>query len=163
MTRTEYNNRVDEWSGHVLRFGLWSCGDKMRAEDAMQEAFAELWQKREQVDSEQGLGFLLTVARRYLVDCYRHDRVAERVHGELALDEAAVDSVEERYGLSDELAHALQQLPEVQRSVLQLRDAEGYSYKEIATMLDLSLSQVEVYLFRARVAMRRMLKGNNNV
>ncbi len=131
----------------------------MRGEDAMQEAFAELWQKRGSVEVGQGLGFLLTVARRYLVDCYRHDVVASRVHEELARQEEADSRPEQSLMLGDALQKALQQLPEVQRSILQLRDAEGYSYKEIAAILNLSHQQVEVYLFRARVAMRKLLAG----
>lgn len=161
MTRREYNDNVEQWSGHVMRFGLWHCRSRERAEDALQEAFAELWTRREQVAVGQGLGFLLTVARRYLIDCLRHDRTADRVHNELA---ASLDVAVEPHGqddLSDETLRALSRLPEVQRSILQLRDMEGYSYKEIAAMLDLSDQQVQVYLFRARVAMRKMLTENN--
>lgn len=146
----------------MLRFAIWHCGDTMRGEDAMQEAFAELWQKRDRVEVAQGLGFLLTVARRYLVDCFRHDAVASRVHEELSYQDEADSSAEQSLLLADALQQALQRLPEVQRSILQLRDAEGYSYKEIAAMLQLSQQQVEVYLFRARVAMRKMLAGYNN-
>ena len=46
----------------------------------------------------------------------------------------------------------------MQRAILQLRDVEGYSYREIGETLSLSDSQVQVYLFRARVAMRKQLK-----
>jgi len=159
MTRKEYNDNVELWSSHVYRFAVWNCGDTTRGEDAMQEAFATLWEKRERVSVEQGLGFLLTVARRYLVDCFRHDLVAEAAHRQLAQREEAVPSAEERYSQSEMLQKALCRLPEVQRSILQLRDVEGYSYKEIAEQLELSLQQVEVYLFRARVAMKKMIQS----
>jgi len=55
------------------------------------------------------------------------------------------------------MSRALASLPEIQRSILQLRDVDGYSYKEIARMLDISDQQVQVYLFRARTAMRKKL------
>ena len=157
MTRKEYNDNIQQWSGHVLRYAVWHCGDDMRGEDAMQEAFAELWQKRDRVEVAQGLGFLLTVVRRYLIDCYRHDEVTHRVHDELRHREEADHTMERSMMLGDALQQALQKLPEVQRDILLLRDAEGYSYKEIAAMLQLSQQKVEVYLFRARVAMRKML------
>ncbi len=122
----------------------------------MQEAFARLWEIKEQVSVEKGLGFLLTVARRYLVDCFRHDAVVAKAHAEMA-QTAETTTEQKGYGLSDEMLEALNSLPEVQRSIIQLRDVDGYSYKEIAQMLDLSDQQVQVYLFRARTNMKKYL------
>lgn len=156
MTRAEYNDNIQYWSGNVLRFAVWNCGDRMRGEDAMQEAFARLWEIKEQVAVEKGLGFLLTVARRYLVDCFRHDAVVAKAHAEMART-AETTTEQKGYGLSDEMLEALNSLPEVQRSIIQLRDVDGYSYKEIAQMLDLSDQQVQVYLFRARTNMKKHL------
>ena len=156
MTRAEYNDNIQYWSGNVLRFAVWNCGDRMRGEDAMQEAFARLWEIKEQVAVEKGLGFLLTVARRYLVDCFRHDAVVAKAHEEMA-QTAETTTEQKGYGLSDEMLEALNSLPEVQRSIIQLRDVDGYSYKEIAQMLDLSDQQVQVYLFRARTNMKKYL------
>ena len=156
MTRAEYNDNIQYWSGNVLRFAVWNCGDRMRGEDAMQEAFARLWEIKEQVSVEKGLGFLLTVARRYLVDCFRHDAVVAKAHAEMA-QTTETTTEQKGYGLSDEMLEALNSLPEVQRSIIQLRDVDGYSYKEIAQMLDLSDQQVQVYLFRARTNMKKYL------
>ncbi len=158
MTRAEYNENIQYWSGNVLRFAVWNCGDRMRGEDAMQEAFARLWEIKEQVSVEKGLGFLLTVVRRYLVDCFRHDAVVARAHQTMA-QEIETTPRERDMGLSDEMLAALNSLPEVQRSIIQLRDVDGYSYKEIAQMLDLSDQQVQVYLFRARTNMRKYLQN----
>ena len=63
-----------------------------------------------------------------------------------------------RFDLREAIERSLQALPEVQRAILQLRDVEGYSYREIGETLSLSDSQVQVYLFRARVAMRKQLQ-----
>ena len=62
------------------------------------------------------------------------------------------------FDLRDAIEQSLQTLPEVQRAILQLRDVEGYSYAEIGETLTLSDKQVQVYLFRARVTMRKQLK-----
>ena len=156
MTRAEYNDNIQSWSGNVLRFAVWNCGDRMRGEDAVQEAFARLWEIKEQVAVEKGLGFLLTVARRYIIDCFRHDTVVARANEEMA-HTVETSTGEYNYGLSDEMQCALESLPEIQRSILQLRDVEGYSYKEIAKMLDISEQQVQVYLFRARTNMKKYL------
>lgn len=162
MTRAEYNDNIQSWSSNVMRFAVWNCGDRMRSEDAVQEAFARLWEIKEQVAVERGLGFLLTVARRYLIDCFRHDTIVNRVHQAMASTEETTYENREM-GLSDEMANALARLPEIQRSILQLRDVEGYSYKEIARMLDISDQQVQVYLFRARTAMKKELMKNGEL
>ena len=129
----------------------------MRGEDAMQEAFARLWEIKEQVPVTNGLGFLLTVVRRYLIDCFRHDAVVARVHEEMTKTAETV-GYDNNTGMSDEMYEALGSLSEVQRSILQLRDVEGYSYKEIAKMMNLSDQQVQVYLFRARTNLKKKLQ-----
>lgn len=156
MTRAEYNSNVKVWSGKVLRFAVWNCGDRMRGEDAMQEAFTALWEQLESVSVEKGLAYLLTVARRYLVDCFRHDKVMATAHKEMSKnDESTTETSDE--GMSDKMVKALTLLPEQQRTIIQLRDVEGYSYKDIASMLDINENQVQVYLFRARTTMRKLL------
>ena len=157
MTCAEYNSNIQNWSGNVLRFAVWNCGDRMRGEDAMQEAFAKLWEVREQVSVEKGLGYLLTVARHYLIDCFRHDAVVAKAHEEMAMMAEKSTEDKSQSGLSDEMLQALNSLPEVQRTIIQLRDVDGYSYKEIGQMLDLTDSQVQVYLFRARTNMKKYL------
>ena len=156
MTREEYNNNIQFWSGNVLRFAVWSCGDRMRSEDAVQEAFAKLWEQRNDVTVEKGLGYLLTVARHYLIDRFKHDTVIAKAHEELAAT-TETNTGSQHDEMSDEMLRALQSLPEIQRSVIQLRDVEGYSYKEIASLLSLSNQQVQVYLFRARTNLKKQL------
>lgn len=56
---------------------------------------------------------------------------------------------------------SLDLLPQVQKTIIILRDLEGYNYNEIGEMLDLSESQVKVYLFRARQKMKESLKELN--
>lgn len=162
MTRSEYNNNVQQWSGNVLRFAVWNCGDRMRSEDAMQEAFAMLWEKRDRVSVDKALGFLLTVTHRYLVNCMRHDMVVAKSQEEMVREkEMSYCGNDEE--MSDEMLRALRKLPEIQRTIIQLRDVEGYSYKDIADMLEITENQVQVYLFRARTSMRKCLNNNDNI
>jgi RNA polymerase sigma-70 factor (ECF subfamily) len=55
------------------------------------------------------------------------------------------------------LQRALELLPHDQKMVLMLRDYEGYSYEEIEEITGLSESQVKVYIYRARVSMKKYL------
>jgi RNA polymerase sigma-70 factor (ECF subfamily) len=63
-----------------------------------------------------------------------------------------------RFEVTEVLEKCLAILPPVQRSILLLRDLEGYDYKEIGQVLDLTESQVKVYLFRARQKLKDNLK-----
>jgi DNA-directed RNA polymerase specialized sigma24 family protein len=60
--------------------------------------------------------------------------------------------------LKDIIDRSLQQLPPLQRSIILLRDYEGYNYKEIADILELNESQVKVYLFRGRQRIKDLIK-----
>ena len=54
-------------------------------------------------------------------------------------------------------------LPSTQKSIILLRDIEGYTYNEIGQILDLTASQVKVYLFRARMKLKKQLIGLNKL
>jgi RNA polymerase sigma-70 factor (ECF subfamily) len=67
-------------------------------------------------------------------------------------------STSEQYNDLQEILHkAIQLLPEIQRSVILLRDYEGYSYQEIEEITGLSEAQVKVYIFRARLALKEYI------
>jgi RNA polymerase sigma-70 factor (ECF subfamily) len=61
------------------------------------------------------------------------------------------------------LGEALNRLNETQRSLVMLKDYEGYSYEEIGKIMGLSESQVKVYLHRARVQLKNFLVKPENV
>ena len=52
----------------------------------------------------------------------------------------------------------MEKLTNLQKSIILLRDLEGYNYKEIGIMLNLNESQVKVYLFRARKKIKDQIK-----
>ena len=156
MTAKEYNRCVDHCADDVMRFAV-RCGCRREdCEDAVQEALASLWKHRECVDVAKGKSYLLSAAYRRLMSHFRHDAVAQE-YAEKTLSHVS-QMPDESFDLKDAIERSLQTLPEVQRAILQLRDVEGYSYAEIGEALSLSDKQVQVYLFRARVAMRKQLE-----
>ena len=157
MTAREYNNSVGPWADDAMRFAMRCCPCRPDCEDAVQEALAALWSHREEVPQAKGKSYLLSAAYRSLMMTLRHGKVV-REHEERTIMETA-QQPDERFDLREAIERSLQVLPEVQRAILQLRDVEGYSYQEIGETLALSDSQVQVYLFRARVAMRKQLKS----
>ena len=85
-------------------------------------------------------------------------RAGHQVHPLLAEQCNAPSWMHEQWGI-DWSAHAVSILPPIQKSIILLRDIEGYSYDEIGGILELSPSQVKVYLFRARNKIKKQLKG----
>lgn len=156
MTTQEYNQAVDQFSDSVYRFALRCCSSRERCKDAVQEAFATLWEHRRKIAFSQSKAYLLSTVHNHLMSEWRHSKVEEKNLPEL--QGALSENPNPSFDLRELLQKALETLPPVQRECLQLRDVEGYSYNEIAAILHLSLSQVQVYIFRARVAMKKLLK-----
>lgn len=142
------------WADDVMRFAVRLCPDRTECEDAVQEAFAVLWQHRGEISESRGKSFLMGVAYRQLMRGYRRRRADRRVATFIHEGQQEPDT---SFGERDAINAALSTLPEMQRAILQLRDVEGYSYHEIGEALELTDDQVQVYLFRARVAMRKQL------
>ena len=154
MTAKEYNDCTGLWADDVMRFAVRICTDRAECEDAVQDAFAALWENRERVPETKGKSYLMGVAYRRLMYGFRRQRTDLHFRQAQQQDTTEPDTA---FELRDAIDRALKTLPEVQRAILQLRDVEGYSYREIGETLDLNDDQVQVYLFRARTAMRREL------
>jgi len=117
----------------------------------VQESFARLWVKVDQVDAAKVKSYLFTTAHHAMVDEVRKGSRSTRMeehHDNLrSVSQSQPD-------LKEVLDAALATLPPVQRSVVLLRDLEGYSYEEIAELTGLNLPQVKVYIYRGRTALK---------
>ena len=156
MTAKEYTSHTPRWADDALRFALRCCPSRPDCEDAVQEALAALWKCHSSVSLDKGKPYLLSTTYRSLMHSLRHAKVMQRHAGQATMESTVMP--DEGFDLREAIERSLQTLPEVQRAILQLRDVEGYSYQEIASALQLTDSQVQVYLFRARVSMRKQLK-----
>ena len=120
----------------------------------MQDSYEKLWKNAENVSFEKVKSYLFTTAYHTMIDIIRKDK-RSIYSEELKLPE---QSHENNYSdLGEVLKEAVDRLPEVQRMVLLLRDYEGYSYEEIGEMANLNESQVKVYIFRARVFLKKYI------
>lgn len=160
MTTNEYNLCVDQFADRLFRFLLKNTGSEDLARDLVQDCFEKLWMKKENVDFERSKSYLFTMAHNAMIDQWRKDKG----HQDIAEYEEQVGYEQNQYsGLRPIIERALAKLPEVQRSVLLLRDYEGYDYAEIGRICELNESQVKVYIYRARVAMKNYLGSLNLV
>lgn len=161
MTVSEYNACVDAYADGVFRFIVKNMKHKADAEDIVQNAFEVLWQKHDTIDTAKAKSFLFTVAHNKMIDQIR--KTKRMHHPETMPDRPQVDANAAQTGLQETLQEALDRLPEVQKKAILLRDYEGYAYDEIAEILQLSASQVKVYIFRARKALQKYLVSIENV
>jgi RNA polymerase sigma-70 factor (ECF subfamily) len=145
MTLQDYNQSVHDYSNRVCRFVDKVLVDSTVAKDITQEAYLKLWERKETVDGTKVRAWLFTTAYRLSLDyLQKQKRYVKEEH----LPEWSVE--QESPDLKKIVNEALVLLNEVQRSILLLKDYEGYSYAEIGEMLQVNESQVKVYLFRAR-------------
>lgn len=154
MTVREYNECVDQYADNVYRFILKNLGHEEDARDVVQSAFEKLWINREQVEAARSKSYLFTIAYNQMID---HLRKSKRVQ----LQEDFRDDlrIQDRNtgNLRNILDAALKRLNETARSLVLLKDYEGYTYEEIGQITGLNESQVKVYLHRARLQLKHYL------
>lgn len=155
MTAAEYNLCVDQFSDGIFRFILKNLRDRDRAQDVVQETFEKLWVKVNTVPFEKAKSYLFTAAYHTMIDFIRKDKRLETGHN-LTVKEAGSYQMSSP-DLKKLLEEALGKLPEIQRLVILLRDYEGYAYDEIGEITGLNESQVKVYIYRARLAMKQII------
>jgi RNA polymerase sigma-70 factor (ECF subfamily) len=154
MTINEYNQAVDDFSNRLYRFVLKSIKDIHKAEDIVQDSYEKLWKNIENVDGNKVKSYLFTTAYHTMLDRIRKEKRSSFTE-DLKLPE---EGHENNYSdLSEILQEAVARLPEIQRMVLLLRDYEGYNYNEIGELTKLSESQVKVYIYRARVFLKKYI------
>jgi RNA polymerase sigma factor (sigma-70 family) len=160
MTEREYNECVKTYADNVYRFILKNLRHEEDSRDVVQTAFEKMWRNREEIDPVKCKSYLFTVAYHQMID---HIRKVKRV--QLKEEFKAETKVQDRpaNNLKKVLEEALSRLSETQRSLVLLKDYEGYSYDEIGKITGLSESQVKVYLHRARVQLKEYLVKIENV
>jgi len=160
MTEKEYNLCVDLYADNVYRFIVKNLRHEEDARDIIQTAFEKLWRNREQVENDKSKSYLFTVAYNQMID---HIRKVKRIQLKEDFHESTFIGQQRPAQLKKVLMEALNRLNETQKSLIMLKDYEGYTYEEIGEIMDLNASQVKVYLHRARLAMRNYLVSPENV
>ena len=161
MTEKDYNQCVNLYADNVFRFIVKNLRHEEDARDVVQTAFEKLWRNREAVENEKCKSYLFTVAYNQMID---HIRKNKRVTLQDEFEaETKVGHQSTNNNTKQILMAALDRLNETQKSLVMLKDYEGYSYEEISKIMGLTESQVKVYLHRARLALRNYLVSRENV
>ena len=161
MTDKQYNECVNLYADSVYRFILKNLRHEEDSRDVVQSAFEKLWRNRDAVLMDKSKSFLFTIAYNQMID---HIRKVKRIslHEDFSETSMGVNHQHSK-NAGETLNDALNRLNDTQRSLVMLKDYEGYSYDEIGKITGLSESQVKVYLHRARIILRNYLVSPENV
>ena len=154
MTTADYNKCVDNFSDGVYRFILKNIKDEDKAKDIVQESFIKMWEKVQDINVAKARSYLFSTAYHTMIDMIRRDKKQTTFDANVINDM----TYENSYSDAKEIINnAVAKLPEIQRSVVMLRDYEGYSYEEIGDICGLNESQVKVYIYRARLFLKEYI------
>lgn len=161
MKTISFRNDVLPLKNELYRLALRITLNPAEAEDVVQDTLIKVWNKRDQwneIDSIEA--FSLVICRNLALD-----KNKKKGHDNLSIEEET--NIEPVASASNPLEQTLQndrieqvrrlinELPEKQRSCIQLRDFEGKSYKEVAEVLGITEEQVKVNIFRARQTIKQ--------
>ena len=160
MEKVSFRNDVLPLKNQLFRLALRITLNKEEAEDIVQDTLIKVWNKREELRGVESIeAYCMTVCRNLALD--RHEKKEAQ---NLSLEANEIDAADNSFTPDEQLerdeklrkVHELfNQLPERQRTIMQLRDIEEKSYREIATIMGVSEEVVKVTLFRARQAIRK--------
>lgn len=163
MKKISFRNDVLPLKNQLFRLALRITLDRAEAEDIVQETLIKVWERLNRPDGQQEIdsieAFCYTICRNLSLD-----RIRKSDYHNESIDQTRVDATDssldpnERAEQQDKLRLVRQfvdQLPEKQRSCMQLRDFEGKPYREIARILQITEEQVKVNIFRARKTIKQ--------
>jgi RNA polymerase sigma-70 factor (ECF subfamily) len=161
MSLQTFTNEVLPLKDKLYRFSLRIVKDSQEAEDIVQDIMVKVWDKREDWTNWSSIeAMCMTMTRNLSIDRTRskHKKLTEIPEGFDFVEGSA--SPEQEASSRDMLNHIgkiIDKLPEKQKSIIQLREIEGYTYQEISDLLNVPISQVKVSVHRARIFLKKEL------
>ena len=162
MEKISFRNDILPLKNKLFRLALRITLNNAEAEDIVQETLIKVWKKQDSWNEIESIeAFCYAICRNLALDRTRRaDKFSESLDEtqNMAVDTSYSSNPEEQVQQSDRIKlvkELIDHLPEKQRSVIQLRDFEGKSYKEIADIMQMTDELVKVTLFRARQTIKK--------
>jgi len=160
MTQSEFLNIVLPFKNKVFRLAKRLLVSKEEAEDATQEILLKLWNKKEQIQDYKNVeAFSMTMTKNFCLDKLKskHAQNLKIVHNNYQDNNASLQKQIEVKDSLSWVSKIMEELPEQQKIIMQLRDIEQYDFNEISKMLDMNETAIRVALSRARKTLREKL------
>jgi RNA polymerase sigma-70 factor, ECF subfamily len=159
-----FETLYDELSPAVYGLARRVVRDPARAEDVTQEVFLDVWRKATRFDVERGKAktWVMTIAHRRAVDAVRRSEAQKRQDHQGAPDEVAHDEPGEALIAAEEhstVRDCLETLTELQLESVRLAYFNGYTYGEVAALLDKPLPTIKTRMRDGLIRLRDCLEG----
>ena len=162
MTNQEFADIIDEVKDKMYRLALRVVRNPTEAEDVVQVVIIKVWDKRVHFESiENKAGWCMTLTRNLAIDKTRskHRRTNDiDGYNNLSNNAPTPEDILETSDLLQKVKELYNKLPEIQRTVLHLRDIEEYSYDEISEITGYTSNQVKINIYRGRQALKSQLE-----
>lgn len=163
--KAQYQQAIGQHRQRVYSFAYYSLRAKEDAEDVTQDVFIKLWQHWQKIDHSKLGAWLMRVAHNAVIDHVRKHKGAQNNLDPYADVDVQIDSVSQaaeavldQAAFKQQIQALIKTLDDPFRSIIIMRDIQGLSYAEIQASLDMSASQVKVYLHRGRRKLRENVK-----
>lgn len=160
MNQSEFIKTINPFKDRLFRLAKRLLVSTEEAEDATQEVLVRLWNNRGKLKSYNSVEALaVTITKNYCLDQLKSKRATEMriVHSNYTDRDAGLQQQAEDRDSWSWVEKIMDELPEQQKIIVQLRDIEQYEFEEIAKMMDMNETAVRVALSRARKAIREEL------
>ncbi|NQU54654.1 MAG: sigma-70 family RNA polymerase sigma factor [Bacteroidetes bacterium] len=158
MVARDFKIKVLPVSKKLLRFATLFLKDEDEAKDVVQDVFLKLWQKRDTLAEIENIeAFAMRMTRNRCLDVIRANKVVPidaEIDRKMKAETVDVHSKIELSESANQIKMLIGKLPDIQRTVMHLRDIEELSYEEIAEATDIKVNAIRVNLSRARKKVR---------
>ena len=160
MKGHKFNKALAEHQQRIYSLALYILRDKHEAEDITQDVFTRLWNNAEDIEFDKVSSWLSAVTRNACIDKIRKRKDFHPVEDEhqVTLNHEEPAGNLQQQQLSAWLSQAISCLKEPYSSLIMLCDVQQNSQSAVAQSLNLTTTQVKVYLHRARHQLRSLLK-----
>lgn len=165
MTNENFENIIRELEHPMYRMALFFTKDQSLSRDIVQEGLLRVWKNRSKLSEIENVkAWALRIIRNLCIDQSRRVRhhVAPLEAGFMVPTNAL--QPDQTTDLKDQMSFvslALEQLSDAQKMAIELREVEGYTYKEIAEIMEENINQVKILIFRGRQRIKDYLVKNN--
>jgi|TARA_B110000908_G_scaffold137_1_gene193 RNA polymerase sigma-70 factor (ECF subfamily) len=165
MKQSDFLKIVFPFKDKLFRFAKRLLVSTEEAEDATQEIFLKLWKNKEKIAEYKNVeAFAMTMTKNYCYDRLKSKQASNLtlIHSNYKEKDTSLDKKIEYRDSVNQVHRLIQNLPEQQKIIIQLRDIEQYDFDEISKMVDMQPTAVRVALGRARKTIRQELTKTHN-
>ncbi len=158
MDAAQFNKQIISLRDQLFRLAKSMLRNSDAAQDAVQDLNMKLWEKRNQLDEVENLpAFAMRAMRNQCLDAIRQHKEEAEISTEIMYEGPNPHQTIESIDMATRIRILIDRLPELQRTVIKMRDVEGLEISEIAYITNLNANAVTVNLSRARQKIRELI------